>query len=59
MKLPPAYASLSTQEEDIAKAIVDSAYEVHVALGPGLLESVYEIYLARALTKRAISSNAR
>jgi GxxExxY protein len=52
MKPPPAYASLSAQEEEIAKSIVDSAYEIHVALGPGLLESVYEICLAHVLTKR-------
>ena len=29
-------------ENDIAREIVDAAYHVHVALGPGLLESVYE-----------------
>jgi len=30
-------------ENEIAKIIVDAAYKVHVALGPGLLESVYEV----------------
>jgi hypothetical protein len=29
-------------ENEIAKIIVDVAYQIHVALGPGLLESVYE-----------------
>ena len=31
--------------EHIAKQIVNSAYEVHRELGPGLLESVYEVCL--------------
>jgi GxxExxY protein len=29
-------------ENEISKLIVNTAYEVHVELGPGLLESVYE-----------------
>jgi iron complex transport system substrate-binding protein len=32
--------------------IVDSAMKIHKELGPGLLESVYEVVLARALEKR-------
>jgi GxxExxY protein len=36
------HTPLSEHEEEIAKAIVHSAYTVHRALGPGLLESVYE-----------------
>jgi len=31
---------------------VDEAYKLHIALGPGLLESVYEVILARQLEKR-------
>ena len=38
--------------EDIAREIVDSAYKVHKALGPGLLESVYELALFHELTRR-------
>ncbi len=38
--------------DDITGAIVDAALKVHVGLGPGLLESVYEVVLARALEKR-------
>lgn len=29
-------------ENEISKVVVDAAYTIHVALGPGLLESVYE-----------------
>lgn len=38
-------------EERIGKAILDAAFKVHSALGPGLLESVYEAALARELIK--------
>ena len=41
----------SVRENSIAKAIVHAAYTVHKALGPGLLESVYEICLAHELEK--------
>ena len=33
-------------EEEIGRIILDSAFKVHTALGPGLLESVYEAALA-------------
>jgi GxxExxY protein len=39
-------------ENDVAKVIVDAAYHIHVELGPGLLESVYEAVLAKELEKR-------
>jgi len=42
-------------ENAIAHEIVDAAYKVHKALGPGLLESVYEVILARELTTRGLS----
>jgi iron complex transport system substrate-binding protein len=38
--------------DDITGAIVDAAIQIHRDLGPGLLESVYEAVLARALEKR-------
>lgn len=40
------------QENVIAKSVVDAAYQIHSALGPGLLESVYERILAYELRKR-------
>jgi len=42
-------------ENAIARQIVDAAYHVHKALGPGLLESVYETVLAYELEKRGLS----
>jgi iron complex transport system substrate-binding protein len=38
--------------DDITGAIVDAALKIHLELGPGLLESVYEAVLARALERR-------
>jgi GxxExxY protein len=37
---------------DLAKVTVDAAFQVHTQLGPGLLESVYEVVLAHELEKR-------
>lgn len=39
----------SLNEEQIGKIILDSAFKVHSALGPGLLESVYEAALTLEL----------
>ena len=47
--------SLSDREEEIGKAIVNAAYLVHKALGPGLLEHVYEICFCHELIKRGLS----
>jgi len=41
-------------ENEIAKIVVDSAFQIHKRLGPGLLESVYEIVLAYELKKRGM-----
>ncbi len=41
----------------IARQVVDSAHAVHRALGPGLLESVYEVCLVHELTKRGLKVN--
>ena len=35
--------------EDLARAVVDCGYKIHVDLGPGMLESVYELILAAKL----------
>ena len=41
-----------SSENKIAKSIVDSAYKIHTATGPGLLESVYERILSYELRKK-------
>jgi GxxExxY protein len=38
-------------EELIGKAIVNAAFKVHTALGPGLLEKVYEVCMQHELRK--------
>ena len=40
--------------EEIARKIVDAAYTVHKALGPGLLERVYEVCFCHELAKRGL-----
>ena len=40
-------------ENEIAKRILDTAFLVHTKLGPGLLESVYEVIIAYKLKKKA------
>ena len=39
-------------ENEISGDIVDAAIKLHQRLGPGLLESVYEMILAAELTRR-------
>lgn len=41
-------------ENQIATIVVNAAFTVHTKLGPGLLESVYEIVLAHELRKQGI-----
>ena len=40
--------------EELSAVVVDCAYQLHVDLGPGLLESVYETILARVLSEQGI-----
>jgi len=49
------HAPLSEKEEGIARAIVGAAYAVHKALGPGLLENIYEACFCHELGKRGLS----
>ena len=41
-------------ENEVAKIIVDVAYQIHTKLGPGLLESVYEAIMIHELRKRGL-----
>ena len=42
-------------ENEISKEIIGAAIEVHKQLGPGLLESSYEVCLAYELRQRGLS----
>lgn len=41
-------------ENRIARIVVDAAFHIHKALGPGLLESVYERVLSHELEQRGL-----
>jgi GxxExxY protein len=49
------FAPVSDREDQIGKAVVDAAYAVHEALGPGLLENVYEVCFCHELRKRGLT----
>ncbi len=50
----PEFERIPEGDERIATQIVDAAFAVHKALGPGLLESAYEACVCRELSKRGI-----
>jgi iron complex transport system substrate-binding protein len=41
-------------KEDLARIAVDCGYRLHKELGPGLLESVYEVVLAKLLEREGL-----
>lgn len=41
-------------EDEIGRQVVDAAVQVHREVGPGLLESVYEVVLAHDLRRRGL-----
>jgi GxxExxY protein len=45
------FAPISEREETIARDIVSAAFAVHKALGPGLLEGIYQACFGHELTK--------
>ncbi len=46
-------------ENEISRYIVDTAYKMHLALGPGLLESVYERIMYHELVKQGFDVDAQ
>lgn len=50
----PSREDSSPDVEEISAIVVDCAYKLHVEAGPGLLESVYEVVLARMLQDRGL-----
>jgi len=49
------YNPLSDKEEQIAEIIVNAAYTVHRALGPGLMEGVYEVCFCHEINENGFS----
>src|SRR6185503_15343158 len=56
MTTPPkrVFQPIATDVEKVGKAILDAAFKVHTALGPGLLESVYETTTAYEVRKSGL-----
>lgn len=52
MRTAMEHLPLPGETERLASEIVDAAYKVHAALGPGLMESVYEACVCHELRKR-------
>jgi GxxExxY protein len=46
-------------ENEIRKIVVDAAIAVHRGLGPGLLETVYEIVITHKLSRRWLHEEYR
>ena len=46
------YKEIPQEIEEIATAVVYAAFKVHKALGPGLLEKVYEIAFCHEIKKK-------
>lgn len=46
-------------ENEISRHFVDAAVKIHTALGPGLLESVYQAAMQHELAKRGIPFQAK
>jgi GxxExxY protein len=46
--------AIPAETDQLARQAVDAAFKVHSALGPGLLESVYEACMCHELAKRGI-----
>jgi GxxExxY protein len=50
------FAPIPPEVERVGKAVLDAAFKVHTALGPGLLESVYETCTAFELMQSGLQA---
>ncbi len=50
----PSAAIVDPETERIASQVVDAAVKLHIRFGPGLLESVYQTFLAGDLARRGL-----
>ncbi|AFL86085.1 hypothetical protein Belba_3590 [Belliella baltica DSM 15883] len=48
------FDGLSIEEERIGKVIVNASFLIHKAIGPGLLEKIYEVCLAHEIRKAGL-----
>ena len=46
------FQPITEQDNQLAQDIVDAAYKVHIRLGPGLLEKIYEHSFCYELDKK-------
>jgi GxxExxY protein len=53
------YLPIPEELDVIGREIIDAAFKVHTALGPGLLESTYEKCLKRELERRGLRVEAQ
>ena len=51
-RTPKSYIAIPQETERIGKIVLDAAFKVHSALGPGLMESVYEACVAYEVEKQ-------
>ena len=58
-KTPRGFVQISNELDRIGKKIVDCAFIIHKAMGPGLLESIYQDCFEIALRKREIPFEAQ
>jgi GxxExxY protein len=56
MNLPPkkVFQPIPPDVERIGKVVLDAAFRVHTALGPGLLESVYQTAMKHVIETKGI-----
>jgi len=50
------YLPVPPDVERVGKIVLDSAFRVHTALGPGLLETVYEVTHAYEIRKSGLAA---
>ncbi len=55
LRLGVKYSDKPMSENDLSKIIVNSCYQIHKVLGPGLFESVYEECLHFELIQQGLS----
>jgi GxxExxY protein len=48
------YTKARRDVEELSAIVVDCGYKLHVEAGPGLLETVYEVVLAKMLTEQGL-----